>query len=176
MHWMTSPSTLKGQKYSTYTKYIPMRSKFWYVSLYVWPAVFKIPGCWKLEMHWKTSEWPWTFKCQRYHMYLMLRPKFWCYSVWPVIFEIQSFSKIEKSKCTEWPNSAFKHLTVKSTLYALSTYPRSIFFICFTLKPVFFDPPCPNFYPLHSTANLFRYTRLVENRKCTNDPRMKFNP
>ncbi len=38
-------------------------------------------------------------------------------------------------KSTEWTRNDLEHLTVKSTLYALNTYPQGTNFIRFTLQP-----------------------------------------
>ncbi len=58
----------------------------------------------------------------------------------------------ENQKCTEWPQTELEDLTVKGTLYTLSTYPWG-----------------PNCGPFRSTISRFRdniYT-VGENRKCT---------
>ena len=48
-----------------------------------------------------------------------------------------------KQKCTEWSQNEAEHITIKSTLYILSTYPWS-----------------SNFDPFHSTTSGFRDTGL----------------
>ncbi len=62
----------------------------------------------------------------------------------------------ENRQCTEWPLAELEHLTVKSTLYSLNTYPWD-----------------PNFGPFHCTISHFRDNNMnkdVKNRKCTKWP------
>ncbi len=59
-------------------------------------------------------------------------------------------------KCIETPQTEHEHLTVKSTLHALSTYPRG-----------------PNFGPFRSTVSRFQdttYTRWAKIGNAPNDP------
>ncbi len=79
-----------------------------------------------------TSEWPWTLQGQKYLTYTeyfipqaQILVRFALYDqpflryTWYKVVENQ-----EHRKCTKWPQTEFEHLMVKSTLNALSTYPR----------------------------------------------------
>ncbi len=80
----------------------------------------------------------------------------------PVTYQLSS-TKIPKylSQCTEWPQTDPEHLTVKSTLYTLNTYP--------------WGPP---FAPFRSTISRFRdttCTRSVKIGNALNDPKLNSN-
>ena len=167
MHRITPnrTGTLNSQQYPVYTKDLPLRPKFWSVSLYdysfpryrviknqkctEWPqieiehlsqkytiyskssgaqimvclalqqAVSEIQGRQKSEMHWMTPNWTGTLNSQKYPVYtkdLPPRPKFWS-----AFFKIYGRRKSELHWMT--PIWTWEHLTVKSTLCTLNTYP-----------------------------------------------------
>ncbi len=100
-------------------------------------------------MHRMTSDWSWTLKNKKYPIYttyLPPRPKFQ-----PFLLCDQPFSryKIDETrkfrKCTDWPQTEFEILTVKSTSSTLSTYPWG-----------------PNFGSFCSTTAGFRDLRLLK--------------
>ncbi len=64
----------------------------------------------------------------------------------------------ENRKCTERPQIELEHLTVKSTLYTLNTYPRA-----------------PNVGPFRSTISHFRDTTSVKIGNAPNDPKLNLN-
>ncbi len=117
-------------------------------------VVFKIPGHRNSEIHQITPNWTWTLNSQNYSIYieyLLQRPKFWSISLYNKPFQRY---KVKNRKYTEWPQTEFEHITVKSTLYILNTYPW-----------------CPNFGPFHSMTSSFQDTiKVTENRKCTEWP------
>ncbi len=84
--------------------------------------------------------------CYMYHVWvcgLRLRPK-----LRSVLLHNKRFSRYkvaENWKCTEWPQTELEHLTVKSTLYTLNTYPRG-----------------PNFDPFLSMTSHFWDTKGLQ--------------
>ncbi len=67
----------------------------------------------------------------------------------------------ENRKCTEWPQTELKHLTVKITLHTLNTYPRG-----------------SNFGPFRSTVSRFRdttCTRWAKIGNAPNDPKLNLS-
>ncbi len=87
-----------------------------------------------------TPNWTWTLKSQKYPVnikYVSLRPK-----CWSILLYDQRFSRYrvaENQKCTEWPQIELDHLTDKSNLYALNTYPCGPNFVRFALRPAVFE-------------------------------------
>ena len=74
---------------------------------------------------------------------------------------MQHYKVPENQKCTQWPQNELEHLTVKSTLYTLNTYPWG-----------------PNCGPFHSTISHFRDTRCTSSVKIgnvPNDPKLNLN-
>ncbi len=61
-------------------------------------------------------------------------------------------------KCTEWPQTKLEHLTVKSTLYTLNTYPCG-----------------PNFRSFRSTTSRFRDTKSSKIGNAPSDPKLNLN-
>ena len=116
--------------------------------------------CWKSgksEMHQMTPEWSWTLNSQKYPVYMKYLPPRAKY--WSILLYGQPFSRYKVAenrkfrKCTEWPQTDFEILTVISTSYTLSNYPRG-----------------PNLDPFCSMASHFqdiRFTKIDKNRKCT---------
>ena len=104
-------------------------------------------------MHRLTPNWTWTLNSQKYLMYtehLPLRPRFWSISLYDQPFPRYKLYKVGKNrKCNDWPQINLQHLTVKSTLYTLKTYPRG-----------------PNFHPFCSTTSRFWDTRLSKIRNA----------
>ncbi len=97
----------------------------------------------KSEMHRMTSNWSWTLNsqnCPAYIKYLFRGPNF---VLRPAAFKVQGWCKSEIRKCTEWPETDPENLTVKSTWYTLSKYPRG-----------------PNVGPFALRPNPFRDTKL----------------
>ena len=75
------------------------------------------------------------------------------------VSEIQYVYKVgENWKGTEWSQIELEHLTVKSTLYTLCTYPRS-----------------PNFGTLRSTTNRFHDTSSSKIGNAPNDLKLNLN-
>ncbi len=89
-----------------------------------------------------TSEWSWTLTRQNYAVYTKYtqRLKMWSVSLYQQSSSRYKVVAIDKKsqKCIECPQSDFEPLTVKSTMYTLSTYPQG-----------------PNFGAFPSTASLF---------------------
>ncbi len=101
----------------------------------LWPPIFEIQGCWKLEMYRMTSEWPLPLNCLytlNTHPDAQISIRF---ALRQAIFEIQV---VKNRKCTEWPQNDLNHIPDKSYLYTLNTYPRG-----------------PNFTPFCSTVARF---------------------
>ena len=96
----------------------------------------------------KCTEWPqnwtWILNSQK-HFTLNTYP--WglilvSFALRLAICEIQMYNMYkvgENRKCTEWPQTELEHLTVKSTLHTLNTYPWG-----------------PKFGPFHSKTNGFQ--------------------
>ena len=131
------------------------------------PTVVEIQGCPKSEMHRMTSEWPWTLNSQRYHLYSKyerLKPTFWSVSLYAHPFSRYKVDENRKyRKCTAWPQTDPEHLTVKSTTYTLSAYPRG-----------------PNFGPFRSMTSPFDiqgflYWKSEKSKNVVNDFRMTLN-
>ncbi len=107
----------------------------------------------KSEMHQMTPNRSWTLISQKSKVplstkYLPLRPKVWSVSLYGQRFP--RYKVAEYRKCTEWPQTELQHLTVKSTLYTLNTYPRG-----------------PNFAPFRSTTSGFQDITLFYNSALT---------
>ena len=130
------------------------------VSFALRPVVFEIQGWRKSELHGMTPDWPKTLNCLKYFVYTKYLhpyttpPKT---QIWTVSPNDQPFSRYQENrKCTEWSQNDRNHLTVRSTLYILSTYSRS-----------------PNFGQFRSMVRHFRDTKILKNRKnqkCTDWP------
>ncbi len=72
------------------------------------------------------------------------------------VSDIYNMYKVSKNqKCTEWPQTELSHLTVKSTLYTLNTYPYG-----------------PNFRPFRSTTSRFWDTRSSKIANAPSDPNL----
>ncbi len=65
------------------------------------------------------------------------------------------YNVFKNRKCTEWPQTKIKHLTVKTTLHTLHTYPWD-----------------PNFGLFCSTTSRFRDTRSSKIENAPNDPKL----
>ncbi len=76
--------------------------------------------------------------------YLSLRAKLCCFTWWPAVFKMQC-KVVENQKFDEGPQSDLEPLTVKSTLYTLSTCPRG-----------------PNFGPFHCMTSCLRGSKLLK--------------
>ncbi len=130
-----------------------------FVCFALWLAVSKIQGCQISEMHRVTPNWTWTLNSQKYLMYtehLPLRPRFWSISLYDQPFPRYKLYKVGKNrKCNDWPQINLQHLTVKSTLYTLKTYPRG-----------------PNVRPFRSTISHFRDTRSRKIGNAPNEPKL----
>ncbi len=109
------------------------------LSFSLWPAIFKIQGCWKSEMHEMTPEWPLALNGQKYLYTLNTHPEAQIslsFALQPEGFKIQGF---ENRKCTKWPQNDLKHLSVKSTLCTLNTHPEAQISPRFALWPAGFE-------------------------------------
>ncbi len=93
-------------------------------------------------MHRMTPNWSWTLNSQKYSIYtkyLPLRYKFLSVSLYALPFpRYKVVNMVKNWKCTEWPQTELEHLTAKSTLCTVNTYPWG-----------------PNFGPFCSTASGF---------------------
>ena len=58
----------------------------------------------------------------------------------------------------QWPQTELEHLTVKTTLYTLNTYPWG-----------------PNFSPFHSTTSSFQDTGSLKIGNAPNDPKLSLD-
>ena len=131
----------------------------------IWSAVSKIQGCRKSEMHQVTSDWPYTFKCQRtlytlstwkcaelpwtlngqkYHVcttYLSPEVQIMvCFALRPAVSRYRVVENRKQiGKCNEWPQDELKHLAVKSTQYTVNTNtPEAQIFVHFAPRsPIF---------------------------------------
>ena len=91
-------------------------------------------------MHRTTPHWTLNSqKCSVYTKYLPKKPKFQSVSLYDQQFS--RYKVAENRKCTEWPQTDLKHLTVKSTLHTLNTYPMRPKCWCFSL----YDYPFPRY-------------------------------
>ena len=143
MDRMTSnwPLTLKLSKLP-YIPYVLTPEAQILVRFVLRSALFEIQGCRKWGKS-ECTEWPQKWICklssQKYPVctkYLALIPKFCSVSHnAKLFFEIQGCQKSEKWECTGWLQNEPEPLTVKSTLYTLSTYPQG-----------------PSFAPFHSAS------------------------
>ena len=113
----------------------------------------------KSEMHRITLKWPWTLNSENtlYIHILKTYPQglnFVRFCLGATVFEMQGCQKSEKNgKCTERPQNDIEHLTVKNTMYTLSTYPW-----------------CPILGPFLLYDQPFSRYNVVINRKCTEWP------
>ncbi len=104
------------------------------------PAIFKIQGCRKSEMHWMSQN---DFKhlTVKSTLYVLnSHPQganFTPFCSTTSLFRDTRLSKIRK--CTEWPENDLKHLTVNSTLYTLNTHPEAQISLRFALRPLVFQ-------------------------------------
>ena len=48
------------------------------------------------------------------------------------------YKVFENQQCTEWPQTELEHVTDKSTLYTLNTYPDAQILVRFALRPAVF--------------------------------------
>ena len=100
-----------------------------------------------------TPNWTWTFKSQKsLYIHLVLTHKGQIvvrFALRLVVSEIY-VQVVKNRKCTEWPQTEYEHLTVKSTLYTLNTYPLRFKFSSVSL----YD-------------ELFPRYKVFKNRKCT---------
>ncbi len=99
-----------------------------------------VKGHQKSEMHRMTPNWTWTLSSQTYSIYtkyLPLRPKVSSVLLYDHPFPRYKFA--ENRKCTEWPQTELEHLTGKSTLYTLNTYPEAQILVRFALWLAVFE-------------------------------------
>ena len=86
-----------------------------------------------------TSDWLWNLnsqKCPIYNKYVPPRNIFGSVLLYDKPFSRYEGSKIGKNqKCTDWSQNDPEHLTVKSTLHALSTYLEAQIVVSFALLP-----------------------------------------
>ena len=74
---MTSnwPWIFNSQKHSVHTTgkyiYLPLEA---YMLACSTRRTAELQGCWNSEMHWMTSDWPWTFNRQKYPVQSMYLP------------------------------------------------------------------------------------------------------
>ena len=80
-----------------------------------------------------------------------LGPKFWFILLYNYLFS--RYKAAENQKCTEWPQTELGHLTIKTTLYTLHTYPWG-----------------PNFGPFHRTTSHFPDTKSSKIGNALNGP------
>ena len=100
-----------------------------------WPAVFEIPLCQKSDMHWMTSDWAWSLNCHKYPVYTEYLPQ--SPNVCMFYSTASRFQDTRLSKITNAPNDlrlTLNTLTVKSTLYTLTTCPEAQISLRFTLR------------------------------------------
>ena len=90
---------------------------------------------------------------QVYTEYASLWPKFNFVSLYDQPYS--RYKIVENWKCTQWPQSGIKHLTVESTLYTPNTHPWG-----------------HKFTPFCSTTRHFWDTRLSKIGNAPNDTRM----
>ena len=148
--------TLCSQTYFKYSKHLPQRPKIWSVFFlddWLFPRN-------KVVKNRKFTEWPQTeLNSQNYSLCtknLYQRAKIWYVSLYHQRF--QRYKIAENQTSIEWPQTEFEHLTVKSTLYILNTYPWG-----------------PNFRPFRSTISRCwdtTCTRTPKIRKAPNDPKL----
>ncbi len=92
----------------------------------------------------KCTEWPQydlehlTFKSTLHTLITLEAQRFVSFALRRAIFKIQGCVNKKNRKCTEWLQNDLEDLTVKNTMYTVTTYPRG-----------------PNFAPLRSTTSLF---------------------
>ncbi len=113
----------------------------------------------KSEMHRMTPNWNWTFNSQKYPVYakcLLLKPKLWSVSLYDQRFS--RYTVTENRKCTKWLQIDLGHLTVKSSLYTLITYPKAQHLVPFALRLSVSE------------------RKVVKNRKCTEWPQIELYP
>ncbi len=79
---------------------------------------FSWQGCRKPEMHWMTSDWPWTPNWQRcpciHWTFTHQRPKCWSVSLYNQPF--LRYKVVENWKCTRLPQTVIEQVTVKRTV------------------------------------------------------------
>ncbi len=95
---------------------------------------FDIQGCWKLEMHQMTSEWPWKLNTYPWG------PNFHLFPSMISHFFLNTRLAVKNWKCTEWLHTDVERfrLSVKSTLYTLNIHPHQAqILVHFTLQPAF---------------------------------------
>ena len=158
--------TCNSLKISVYAKHLSSKAQI-LTSFALWPSVFKLQGfyprgpnfgpfrfttsCFRdtriskseiSEMHQMSPAWPGTLERQSalhithtlstYHT----KPKSWLVSLYGQTF-------CGNPKCAEWLQNDLEHVTDKSTMFTLNTYPRD-----------------PKFGPFSSTTSRFWDTRL----------------
>ena len=116
-NWSWTLNTLKYSVYR-YTKYLPLRPKFWSVLLY--DQRF---SRYKVDETRKCTEWLQT-KLEHLTAKTTLHKKKWILSRRSLNFGPFSLYKpfprynlVKNRKCTEWPQTELEHLTVKITLH-----------------------------------------------------------
>ncbi len=129
------------------------------VGFALWPIFFEMKGCWRLEMHQMTSQWPWTLHSQEYpdtQTTYLLGPN---YTLRLAVLEIHDSRKSEM-QCTEWPQTHIKHLSIKCNIH--TNY----------LPP---PPPGPKFGAFRFVCNCFRYARLQKIGNALKEIRIALN-
>ncbi len=164
---------LQGQRSLIYVLIVSPSLKFHPIILYGQPfSRYKVVD--NLKM---IPEWPWIVNCQKYipciyiinDLKLILKNKkykiryiyevltheaqiFVRFALRPAVFKIQGYWKRKFRKCTEWPQTDFEILPVKSASHTSSNCARG-----------------PNFGPISDQLydqGFSRY-KVDENRKCT---------